>query len=173
MASIKRIKTIFQFRRSTTQEWELNKDIIPDAGEPCYDLDLGTLKVGDGKTTYENLRIVGSAVVSEDGSLVTMEDIKTDMAALQTLIGESSVEEQINEAMAEAVKTSDLEVLEASVEVLASQANTYGENIAEIKIALEQKPDDTDLSSLSDELKTYVDEQIETIDIIKIDDGEI
>ena len=48
------IKTVFQFRRSHTAEWELNKDIIPAAGEPCYDLDLKTLRIGDGVTTYEH-----------------------------------------------------------------------------------------------------------------------
>ena len=49
------IKTTFQFRRDTTDNWTLNKDVIPAAGEPCFDTELKTLKIGDGTTTYENL----------------------------------------------------------------------------------------------------------------------
>ena len=49
------IKTTFQFRRDTTANWTLNKDVIPAAGEPCFDTELKTLKIGDGTTTYENL----------------------------------------------------------------------------------------------------------------------
>ena len=49
------IKTTFQLRRDTTANWTLNKDVIPAAGEPCFDTELKTLKIGDGVTTYENL----------------------------------------------------------------------------------------------------------------------
>ena len=31
------------------------------AGEPCFDLELGTLKIGDGVTTYENLKAISGA----------------------------------------------------------------------------------------------------------------
>ena len=53
------IKTIFQLRRATTSEWEQYKTVVPAAGEPCYDLDLKTLKIGDGVTAYENLKAIG------------------------------------------------------------------------------------------------------------------
>jgi hypothetical protein len=49
------IKTRIQLRRGTTAEWEANKNTVPYEGEPCYDLDLKILKIGDGVTTYENL----------------------------------------------------------------------------------------------------------------------
>ena len=58
------IKTIFQLRRATTSEWEQYKTVIPAAGEPCYDLDLKTLKIGDGETTYENLKAIGATELS-------------------------------------------------------------------------------------------------------------
>ena len=51
------IKTTFQFRRDTTANWTLNKAVIPAAGEPCFDTELKTLKIGDGTTTYENLPV--------------------------------------------------------------------------------------------------------------------
>jgi hypothetical protein len=71
------IKMRIQFRRDTTENWLLNKDIIPAAGEPCYDLDLKTLKVGDGTTTYENLPVIGgteSVSVTADGKSIVLKD---------------------------------------------------------------------------------------------------
>ena len=49
------LKMTLQFKRDTAANWLTNKDVIPAAGEPCYDLDAHTLKIGDGVTTYENL----------------------------------------------------------------------------------------------------------------------
>ena len=49
------IKTTFQFRRDTTANWTLNKDVVPAAGEPCFDTELKTLKIGDGTTRYADL----------------------------------------------------------------------------------------------------------------------
>lgn len=55
------IKTVFQFRRGTTAEWEANKGTIPAAGEPCFDIELNTLKIGNGKKTYEQLDAINGA----------------------------------------------------------------------------------------------------------------
>lgn len=52
----KTMKTKIQVRRDTTANWLTNKDVVPAAGEPCFDLELGTLKIGDGVTSYENMR---------------------------------------------------------------------------------------------------------------------
>lgn len=71
------IKTVIAFRRGTTAEWLANKDVIPVAGEPCYDLDLHTLKVGDGVLTYEKLPIIGGGedvAVSADGKSIVLTD---------------------------------------------------------------------------------------------------
>ena len=58
------IKTTFQFRRDTTANWTLNKDVIPAAGEPCFDTELKTLKISDGVTTYENLPALNTGEIS-------------------------------------------------------------------------------------------------------------
>lgn len=65
MPNAKTMKTTIQLRRDTTANWLANKDVVPAEGEPCYDLELGILKVGDGTTTYENLpEISGSGTLA-------------------------------------------------------------------------------------------------------------
>lgn len=65
MPNAKTMKTTIQLRRDTTANWMVNKDTVPAEGEPCYDLELGTLKIGDGTTTYENLpEISGSGALT-------------------------------------------------------------------------------------------------------------
>ena len=61
MPNAKTMKTTIQLRRDTTANWLVNKDTVPAEGEPCYDLELGTLKIGDGTTTYENLPEISGA----------------------------------------------------------------------------------------------------------------
>jgi hypothetical protein len=95
MAEIKKVKVVFQFRRATTEEWSLNEDEIPYAGEPCYDLDLGTLKIGNGVTPYRDLNVISGASISEDGFSLIVEDIKE----LQELVGEIPVADQIANAI--------------------------------------------------------------------------
>ena len=68
------IKMKIQFRRDTTANWELYKDIVPAAGEPCFDIELGTLKIGDGIKTYEELKPIGGCEVSADGKSIVLED---------------------------------------------------------------------------------------------------
>lgn len=75
--AITTIKTQIQFRRDTTENWYLNRDVIPAAGEPCFDIELGTLKIGDGVKTYEELDPIGgegSISVSADGKSIIFED---------------------------------------------------------------------------------------------------
>lgn len=72
-----RIKMVIQLRRDTTENWLINKDVVPAAGEPCFDLDLKTLKIGDGTTTYENLPVIGGSEGVEftaDGKSVVLEE---------------------------------------------------------------------------------------------------
>ena len=100
MAEIQRYKVVFQFRRATTEEWSLNEDEIPYAGEPCYDLNLGTLRIGDGNTPYRDLKVIGSASISEDGLSLIIDDLQADIDELQALVGKTSVKTQIADAIA-------------------------------------------------------------------------
>ena len=68
------IRTRIQFRRDTAANWLLYKDIIPAAGEPCFEVDTGVFKIGDGVTTYENLKDIGGTCLSADGKSIVIED---------------------------------------------------------------------------------------------------
>lgn len=68
------LKTVFQLRRAHTDEWLQYKDVVPAEGEPCFDIDLNTLKIGNGKDSYEKLEPVGTAKVAADGKSIILED---------------------------------------------------------------------------------------------------
>lgn len=71
------LKMRIQLRRATTAEWEANKSVVPAAGEPCFDLELNTLKIGDGVKTYEQLEPIGgdgSVAISADGNSIVLAD---------------------------------------------------------------------------------------------------
>ena len=75
--STQTLKMRIQLRRAHTADWIANKDVVPAAGEPCFDLDLHTLKIGDGVLTYENLPVIGgeaSIDVAADGKSIVLED---------------------------------------------------------------------------------------------------
>ena len=68
------MKMRIQFRRDTAANWLLCKDVIPAAGEPCFETDTGVFKIGDGVTTYGNLKDIGGACLSADGKSIVIED---------------------------------------------------------------------------------------------------
>lgn len=70
----KTIKTIFQFRRDIAANWELNKTVVPAAGEPCYDITNKTLRIGDGTTQYMNLPVIGEVEIAGDGKSISYEE---------------------------------------------------------------------------------------------------
>ena len=68
------IKMVIQLRRDTAANWELYKDIVPAAGEPCFVLDKNILKIGDGVTTFEKLEPINGARVDTDGKSLVFEE---------------------------------------------------------------------------------------------------
>lgn len=77
MANKTVIKTVFQLRRASTAEWEQYKEVVPACGEPCFDYELGTLKIGDGKKSYGELEAIGghgSVTVAADGKSIVLTD---------------------------------------------------------------------------------------------------
>lgn len=110
MAEINQVKKIvFQLRRATTEEWKLHENVIPHEGEPCYDLDLYTLKIGDGKTPYKDLKVIGGASISDDGLFLIVENLQEDVSELQELIDEVSIETKIDEAIDDIIDDVELQ----------------------------------------------------------------
>ena len=172
------IKTVFQFRRSHTAEWDLNKDIVPAAGEPCYDLDLKTLRIGDGTTKYKDLPVIGNVEAGDTGNLqAEIEAIKAAMETLQTDIDNvetnvSDIQEQVGETDIVEVQASVTQITE-SVSNLTTQIETTNTEIVTIQETLENKADIEAVETLKTDLQTYVDEQIKNVGSGSIDDGEI
>ena len=48
------IKTTFKFRRNLASYWAEKNPVLAE-GEPCFELDTGKLKIGNGTTAYNDL----------------------------------------------------------------------------------------------------------------------
>ena len=52
-------KTTFQLKRGLKENWE-SKNPILEYGEPGFSVDDGILKIGDGLTTWKNLKPINT-----------------------------------------------------------------------------------------------------------------
>lgn len=70
------VKMTIQLRRDYAANWEIYKDVVPAAGEPCFVIDQNILKIGDGETTFENLKPIGGDQfsIAADGSSIILSD---------------------------------------------------------------------------------------------------
>ena len=122
------IKMRIQFRRDTAANWLLYKDVIPAAGEPCFEIDTGVFKIGDGVTTYENLKNIGGACLSADGKSIVIEDGVLKLAGFDA--AETGAQPRKNaEGKLEWVvpSTETVEGLQATVAGLQSDVNAVQE----------------------------------------------
>ena len=140
------IKTIITFRRAHTEDWLEYKDVVPAAGEPCFDIDLNTLKIGDGVKTYGELEPiggVGSVSVEADGSSIVLENSVFKLSGFD--VAETGAQPRKNadgklewvvptEASTEALEA-DVAELKTDVSTLKEQMNGTGENSVDAKIA--------------------------------------
>lgn len=53
------IRTTFKFRRNLASYWEKKNPVLAE-GEPCFELDTGKLKIGNGTTAYNDLPYINS-----------------------------------------------------------------------------------------------------------------
>ena len=53
------IRTTFKFRRNLASYWEEKNPVLAE-GEPCFELDTGKLKIGNGTTAYKDLKYINS-----------------------------------------------------------------------------------------------------------------
>lgn len=72
------VKTTFQLRRGLKSVWERNNPILA-AGEPGYATDVFQLKIGDGKTPWNELKAIGENsqlqnLIVDENSVIIIED---------------------------------------------------------------------------------------------------
>ena len=91
----KTLRTVIQFKRDTSANWVTNKDVIPAAGEPCYDVNACTLKIGDGVTTYENLPAIYAGEIPAAASHYegVKQDGESDMEVIARVLAAGNVGE--------------------------------------------------------------------------------
>lgn len=127
------IKLTIQFRRDTTANWEAHKDIVPAAGEPCFDVELGTLKIGDGKKSYAELEPINGAKLSADEKSIILKDGVFKLAGFDAAeVGAYPVK---TENGIEWVVPSDEAIvkLQAAVEALQKDVKTAQDDIVVLK----------------------------------------
>lgn len=190
------IKTVFQIRRDTTANWELFKDIVPVAGEPCYDVDKKTLRIGDGITPYCQLSVIGG--------VGNADDLQAAIEQLQTQVGDTNITEiqenytnlttQVNtftteitemqqtlDTKANAETVTQLQtVIEQKADVgTVTELQTVIEKkadagiVAELQTVIEQKLDAEAVEILETELRNYIDEIIKNVEAGDMDGGVI
>lgn len=62
---VETIKTTFKLRRATAEEWQTKNPVLGD-GEPGWILDEYVLKIGDGKTAWNNLPEIKDTKIIEE-----------------------------------------------------------------------------------------------------------
>ena len=86
MATTNLIKMQILLRRDTAANWELHKDIIPAAGEPCFVVDKNILKIGDGINTFEKLESINGDKfkIAADGKSIALDGNVFKLAGFDT-----------------------------------------------------------------------------------------
>ncbi|MGN5456814.1 MAG: hypothetical protein ACI4XN_12535 [Candidatus Kurthia intestinigallinarum] len=129
-----------QFRRDTTANWTLYKDVVPAAGEPCFDLELGTLKIGDGVKTYEQLDAIGgsgSISVSADGKSIVLTDGVFKLAGFDTAATGAQPRKNADGELEWVVPSTDtVEGLQTTVAALQSDVSSLQTDVSAMKEVL-------------------------------------
>ena len=81
----KTLNTRIQVLNDTTANLAAKKDKVPLRGEIVYDSDLHKMKIGDGKSTLENLTFVGGDEAKNFEAVPTGEE--TDVQAITRVVG--------------------------------------------------------------------------------------
>lgn len=141
-----------KLRRDTTANWELYKDIIPAAGEPCFDLDLGTLKIGDGIKTYEQLGVIGGTggvSVSADGESIVLSDSVFKLAGFDTAETGAQPRKKSDGTLEWIVPSTDtVEGVQMTIAALQSDVSTLQTDVNDIQEILTPSAGESLLSRL-------------------------
>lgn len=159
MATTNVIKMQIQLRRDTWANWELHKDIVPAAGEPCFVIDKNILKIGDGKTSFEKLEAIGEVKIDADGQSLVFEDGVFKLAGFDAAaIGAQPRKTADGKLEWIIPSTKDVDDLKSDVEVLKTDTSGLKLDVATLK------SDSTTLLGKIENLETKVGTDEETID---------
>ena len=129
------IKMVFQLRRAHTSDWLQHKDVVPASGEPCFDLDLNTLKIGDGVKTYEQLEPIGGAKLSADGKSIILKDGVFKLMGLDAAeIGAQPRKGANGELEWFVPSTKEIDDVKSDIKTLKSDVGTLNADVSGLKI---------------------------------------
>lgn len=165
------MKMVIQLRRDTSVNWELHKDIVPAAGEPCFVTDKNILKIGDGVTDFEHLEPIGGTniVVSADGKSIVLND------GVFKLMGFDAAEvgaqpRKAADGTIEWVMPADISTLEADVKELKSNVTNLQTSVTTLQeIVTPSGEDDVPLLSRVETLEEQMNGKAEGSVDAKID----
>ena len=125
------MKLVIQFRRDLAANWELHKDVVPAAGEPCFETDTGVLKIGDGVRTYGELKAIGGANLDVDGKSIVITDGMFKLAGFDAAEVGAQPRKNVDGNIEWVVpSTETVEGLQATVAGLQSDIKTIQEIVA-------------------------------------------
>ena len=144
MATTNIVKMQILLRRDTAANWELYKDIVPAAGEPCFVTDKNILKIGDGVTTFEKLEPIGGAniALSADGKSIVVEDGIFKLMGFDT--AEAGAQPRKTEdGSIEWVMPVDITELESNITGLQSEMSDLQQDVSILQEIFTPSGDDT------------------------------
>ena len=129
------IKTIFQLRRATTEEWNTYKNEVPAVGEPCFDITKNTLKIGNGVNTYDDLDAIGGiSSISVDGRSIILDgDVLKLMGFEAAAVGAQPIKNAQNKIEWRVPSNSNLDELQLKVNNLEAKYTTIQESVNKLE----------------------------------------
>lgn len=93
------IKTTFKFRRNSASYWAEKNPVLAE-GEPCFELDTGKLKVGDGTSNWSALGYLGAQAnvieaVKVGGTALEISEKAVDITEISTDLLKNGTQELI------------------------------------------------------------------------------
>lgn len=166
------IKTVFQFRRGTTAEWLVNKNTVPAAGEPCFDIELNTLKIGNGVDTYEVLEPINGVNVdiAGDGKSIVLEDKFLKLMGFNTAPEGSYPMKNADGTLSWVIpSTEDIKTLKQDVTDLKATDGTLLSKIEGLEYKMDGTGEDTVDAKISAKIKAFEEKVTDngTIDTIQ------
>jgi len=144
MAKQNLLKMVIQFRRDITANWELHSDIVPAAGEPCFDVELNTLKIGDGKKTYAELEPINGAKLSADEKSIILKDGTFKLAGFDAAEVGAQLIKTENGIEWVVPSTEAITKLQTAVADLQKDVKTVQDDIADLKAIVGASDDGSD-----------------------------